>query len=310
MLFREQLSRAFADINNQNDTIADSTGNMDGSTVLGKVSLQEDFRRAYLGMGTGAIGRRNFTPFPLPGWRVVWSGFENIIPFVGEAMSRASLNHSYSGQYRLGWALNSGSGALQPLSLGSYTIRDYLPEYEPTSITVEKTYSPLIGLNITWKSNLRTNLQYDWSKITSLALSNTTVTERFSRGFKFSFNYTVRNFKIPFFPRLQNAVDFTLNTSYLEDTEQKLVLNSDLANALQAGHENIVKQPDDYDFQPGPTTGQSRINGSAIIGYQFSQTIKANFEYTYSRLIPKSTGVYARTDHDIRFNVVVSIRSN
>lgn len=309
-LFRGQLSRAFEDINNQNDVISDSTGNGDGSTVLGKVSLQEDFRRAYLGMGTGALGNRGFTPFPQPGWRVVWSGFENIIPFVGSAMSRATINHSYSGQYRLGWALNPGDGALQPLSLGAYTVQDYLPEYEPTSITVEKKFSPLLGLNITWDSNLRTNLQYDWSKITSLALSNTTVTERFSRGFKFSFSYTVRDFKIPFFSRLENAVDFTLNTSYLEDTEQKLVLNSDLSNALQADHASIVKDTDSYDFQPGPITGQSRVNGSAIIGYQFSQTIKANFEYTYSRLIPKSTGVYARTDHDIRFNVVVSIRSN
>ncbi|WP_310682322.1 cell surface protein SprA [Aliifodinibius sp. S!AR15-10] len=309
-LFHAQLGRAFDDINDQNDIIADSTGNGDGSTVLGKLSLQEDFRKAYLGMGTGAIGKREFTPFPQPGWRVVWSGFENIFPFVGEWMSRASINHSYSGQYRLGWVLNSGSGELQPLSLGAYTIRDYLPEYEPTSITIEKKFSPLVGLNITWDSNLRTNLQYDWSKITSLALSNTTVTERFSRGFKFSFSYTVRDFKIPFFPRIENAVDFTLNTSYLEDTEQKLVLNSDLANALQADHNTIVKDVDSYDFQPGPITGQSRVNGSAIVGYQFSQTIKANFEYTYSRLIPKSTGVYARTDHDIRFNVVVSIRSN
>ncbi|MFH5884969.1 cell surface protein SprA [Halalkalibaculum sp. DA3122] len=309
-LFREQLERAFEDINNQNNIIADSTGNSDGSTVLGKISLQEDFRRAYLGMGTGAVGDRGFTPFPKPGWRVVWSGFENIIPVVGEAMSRATLNHSYSGQYRLGWALNSDEGALQPLSLGAYSIRGYLPEFEPTSITVEKTFSPLVGFNITWNSNLRTNLQYDWSKITSLALSNTTVIERFSRGFQFSFSYTVRNFKIPFLSRLENAVDFTLNTSYLEDTEQKLVLNSDLDNALQADYNNIVKDTDSYDFQPGPVTGQSRINGSAIIGYQFSQTIQANFEYTYSRLIPKSTGVYARTDHDIRFNVVVSIRSN
>lgn len=309
-LFRGQLERAFGDINDQNDIIADSAGNNDGSTVLGKVSLQEDFRKAYLGKAVNAMGRRNFTPFPQPGWSVVWSGMENIIPFLGDYMSRASLNHSYTGLYRLGWAFNSDTGPLQPVNLGVYTIRDSRPEYEPTSITIEKTFRPLIGFNITWLSNLRTSIQYDWSKITSLALSNTTVTERFSRGFKFSFSYTVRDFKIPFFPRIQNAVDFTINTSFLEDTEQKFVLNSDLSGALQTGHENIVKNSSGYDFDPNPVTGQSRINGSFIVGYQFSQTIKANFEYTYSRLIPKSTSVFARTDHDIRFNVVVSIRSS
>lgn len=308
-LFRGQLGRAFEDINDQNDVIADSSGNGNGSTVLGKVTLQEDFRRAYLGAGRGAVGERNFTPFPQPGWQVIWSGFENIFPFVGEFMARASLNHSYSGLYRLGWTFNADTESLQPLSLGAYEVLDTRREFEPTSITVEKRFSPLIGLNITWLSNLRTSVQYDWSKITSMALSNTTVTERFSRGVRFSFSYTVRDFKLPFFPRIRNAVDFTLNASFLEDTEQKFVLNSDLASALQAGHAQIVKDTDIYEFNPNPVTGQSRINGSAVIGYQFSQTIKANFEYTYSRLIPKSSGVFERTDHDLRFNVVVSIRS-
>jgi hypothetical protein len=83
-----------------------------------------------------------------------------------------------------------------------------------------------------------------------------------------------------------------------------------LDNALRSGADTIVRDADLYDFARSFQGGQSRFNGSVIIGYQFSQTINANFEYTYSRLIPKSTGIYPRTDHDLRFNVVVSIRSN
>ena len=306
-LFKRQLGIALDDISAGSDTLSDATGNSDGRSVLGKTTLQQSFREAYLGIGTGTIGDRGFMPFPMPGWKVTWSGFENIIPYAGRFMTRASLQHAYSGRYRLGYSFNADQSNLPPISLGQYTVQNSRPQYEPTTINIEKTFAPLVGLNITWQSDLRTNFQFDYSKLTSLSLSNATVIERLSRGLRFTLIYTIRDFKIPFFPRITNAVDFTLNTSYIEDTETKYVLGSDLDGALENPDAGTA---DELDFSPNFRGGQARINGSAIIGYQFSQVIKANFEYTYNRLIPKSTAVFARTDHDIRFNIVVSIRSS
>jgi len=308
-LFKTQLQRAFDDIVSGSDSLSDNTGNRDGATVLGKESLQEDFREAYLGPTTGVLGKRNFIPFPLPGWRVTWSGVDKIIPFLGNLMTRATVNHGYTGRYRLGWVFNIDQSPLPPNSLGSFTVIDNRPEFEPTSITIEKNFDPLVGVNITWLSNLRTSVQYNWSQISSLALSNTIVTERLSKGVKFSINYTIRDFKIPLFPRIRNAVDFTINGSIIEDLEKKFVLNSDLSNALQGDSDTIVKDPDLYSFSESFRGGQTRFNGSAVVGYQFSQMIKANLEYSYRRLIPKSSGVFERTDHNILFNIVVSIRS-
>ena len=305
-LFRRQLRTAFDDIDPGSSVISDSTGNQDGRSVLGKRSLEEDFRQAYLGIGTGTVGERNFTPFPLPGWRITWTGLEGYVPFLNDYISRASLTHSYRGLYRLGWVFNAEQDLLPSVSLGGYSIQNRRPKYEANTINVEKRFSPLLGINITWDSNLRSNLQYDYSKITSLALSNSTVIERMSRGIRLTFAYTLRNFKLPFLPRIDNAIDFTVNGSYIEDEEKKYILDSDIESALE---KNIRLDPEQYNFSSSFTGGQSRINGSAIVGYQFSQTIQANFEYTYNRLIPKSSNIYARTDHDIRFNIVVSIRS-
>lgn len=308
--FRKQLSTAFADISPGSTLISDSSGNNDGSSVLEKRTMQEDFRQTYLTFSQGALGKRNFTPFPLPGWRVTWTGLENFIPYLGDFMSRASLTHSYSGTYRLGWVFNVDQSLLSDISLGAYSITNRRPEFEPNSINIEKKFSPLLGLNITWQSNLRTNLQYEHSQVTSLALSNSTVIEQVSKGVKLTFAYTVRDFKIPFFPRLENAVDFTINGSYIEDVEEKFQLDSDLDEALSAPPDLIDTNPANADFSGTITGGQTRINLSSIIGYQFSQTIQANFEYNYNRLIPKTSGLYGRTDHDIRFNIVISIRSN
>lgn len=308
--FRRQLQTAFDDINAQNGVISDSTGNNDGRSVLGKESLQEDFRNAYLGIGTGAIGERSFMPFPLPDWRITWSGIETLIPFGEDVMSRASITHNYSGLYQLGWTFNADQNLLPGISLGNYSVQNRRPEYEANTINIEKRFSPLMGLNVTWLSGLRSNIQYEYSKLTSLSLSNTSVIERLSRGLRFSFAYTIRDFKIPLFPRIDNAVDITLNGSFIEDEEKKFVLDSDLDDALEGNLDNLTTDPDQYDFSSSFTGGQSRFNGSAVVGYRFSQTIRANFEYSYSRLIPKSSNVYARTDHDIRFNVVMSIRSD
>lgn len=307
--FRRQLQTAFADIDAQSNVISDSTGNRDGRSVLGKESLQEDFREAYLGVGTGTVGSRNVTPFPLPGWRVTWTGLESFIPFVGDLMTRASVTHSYRGLYRLGWVFNANRDLLPDISLGNYAVRNRRPAYEANTVNIEKRFSPLLGLNVTWDSNLRSNLQYEYSKIASLALSNSTVIERLSRGLRFTFAYTVRDFKVPFFPRIENAVDFTLNGSFIEDEEKKYALDSDIGSVLEGGS-GTGQDVDQYDYSRSFTGGQSRINGSAVVGYQFSQTIQANFEYIYNRLIPKSSNIYARTDHDIRFNIVVSIRSD
>ncbi len=309
-LFRKQLQTAFEDMTVGSDSLTDRTGNNDGETVLGRRTIEDHFRSSYLSFAGGAVGSRNFTPFPLPGWKVTWTGLEKWIPYLGDFMARVSLNHAYSGRYRLGWIFNRDTGPLQPFNLGIYTVTNGRPEFEPNTINIEKRFTPLLGLNINWKSNLRTNIQYEHSKLVSLALSNTTVTERLSRGVRLTLSYTIREFKIPFFPRFDNAVDLTLNGSFIEDTEQKFILDSDIDNVLQSRPEVINRDPDAYDFTQSFTEGQSRVNASAVIGYRFSQTIKANFEYTFNKIIPKSSLVYPRTDHDILFNVIVSIRSS
>ena len=309
-LFRRQLQVAFDDLTAGTDSLTDRTGNRDGRSVLERRTLEDDFRSSYLLLAGSTVGSRDFTPFPLPGWRITWTGLEKWIPYLGGFMARASLNHAYSGSYRLGWVFNADTSPLPSFGLGAYKVSNRRPAFEPNTINIEKRFSPLVGLNLTWKSNLRTNLQYEFSRLTSFALSNTTVTERLSQGVRLTLSYTIRDFNLPFLPRLQNAVDLVFNGSFIEDTQQKYILDSDLDNALQAGPEVINRDPSTYEITRSFTEGQSRINTSAVIGYQFSRTIKANFEYSFSKIIPKSSLVFPRTDHDVLFNVIVNIRSD
>ena len=309
-LFERQLQTAFDDISPNSNTISDDVGNNDGRTVLNRNTLQEDFRRSYLSSADNSFGDRNFTPFPLPNWRVNWTGIEKWIPFIGQHMQTARISHAYTGRYRLGWSLNNNPGPLAPRRIGAYTVSDERAEFEPTSVNIEQRFAPMVQLNVTWQNNLRTQIGYEYSKLTSLALSNSQITERESRGIRMSMAYTIRNFRLPFMKTLNNNVDITLNGNYIEDSEQRYLLDADIERALQDSHDAIIKDPSIYSISPRPPTGQTRFNASAIVGYRFSNTVQANFEYAYGKVLPKSSRTFERTTHDIRFNIRINIRSS
>ena len=179
--------------------------------------------------------------------------------------------------------------------------------YEPNSINVEQRFSPLIQLNVTWQSALRTQISFDRSKTSSLALSSRTVTERTSQGLSTSINYTFKNVTIPLFPKIKNNITLTVNGGYADDTESKYTLSSDIDEVLS--DVDFVPDVSQYDYTDPFVTGQNRINGSVVIGYRFSQTVTSNFEYTYTKVNPKSSAYFPRTNHEIRFNFKISIQS-
>jgi cell surface protein SprA len=307
-LFRRQLQTAFDDITTTSE-IRDT--NEDGRLLLNPVTLQEDFRRSYVMGSQQGRGGLGFTPMPLPNWRVTWSGWEKKIALLDRYITRATLTHAYTGRFRMGWQFNPDFGTeLAPRSVGSYRIFDERPEYQPSSVNVDRQFNPLIGMQLTWRGGLSTDLQFQSSKITSFSLSNTNVVERNSNGLRFTARYSKRGFTLPFFPRLQNTLDLSLTMSYAEDRTLTYRLNQDIQDVLSTPVASLVKDPNIYSPGKPNERGDVRIDIAPLIGYQFSQTVKANFEYRYSQLIPKSTGVFPRTTQDIRFNIIVSIRSN
>ena len=308
-LFDRQLQAAFNDMAANENVISDEIGNGDGRTVLSRITLQEDFREAYLGRGS-STGEKNFTAFPMPNWRLNWTGLESFIPFIGGYMQRASITHAYTGRYRMGWELNNNSDSELSRTVGNYSVNSIRPGFEPNALNVEKRFAPLLQLNVTWENNLRTQVGYETSLITSMALSNVQVTERSSRGINLSFAYTIQNFKMPFFRALSNDVDITLNGNFIDDKEERFLLETDISNALQSSSNQIIRDPSAYTITDPRVSGQARFNGSIVVGYRFSDTFRSNFEYTYTSTNPKSTRTFSRTTHDIRFNIRINIRSN
>jgi cell surface protein SprA len=308
-LFESQLGRAFDDIGT-GSVISDSTGNGDGSIVLNPLSVKNDFVAAYLGQGRRTIGDRGFGAFPLPGWALNWSGIEKYLPFGGGLFTSISLSHKYTGRYRLAWSyFAAGETALPPKILGNYQVLDSQNFYEPTSITIEQNFQPLAQLNVNFKSGIRANVGYNFRKESTMSFANNGVSEKFNRGVKVGGTYTIRRLRIPFFPNLRNSLDLNMQMSYNDDTQQRFLLFDDLNQALAAPPDELIRDVSQFETVVQNPTGQTRFEISTIIGYQLSQSIKANFRYRFELISPKASNTPRRTQADILFNLVMNIRS-
>ncbi len=305
-LFRSQLRHGLNDLPDSGTIIEDSS---DGNIMLGRNSISRDFRSAYLGGFGGTVDTRNYMPFPMPTWRVNWGGWERRIGFLRNYVSRMSLSHNYSSTYRLQWRFNPDAGVEINRSVGDYTVVDERREFEPNSITLTRSFQPLIGANLTFTNGIRATINYNRSRSTSLSLSNSNVSENDSQSITVQIGFSKRGFRLPFFRRFSNTLDLNLNVNYAEDLRKTYAMNSDLADVFRGQPGDIVRDPSFYEPAEPTERGDARLTITPSIGYTFSQTIRANFEYRYFQLMPRSSGVFPRTDQDIMFNIVVTIRS-
>src|SRR5690625_5791460 len=84
-------------------------------------------------------------------------------------------------------------------------------------------------------------------------------------------SYTIRNFRIQIVKTTASNIDLTLNGSVIEDTERNYLLTTDLNEALSTGAGGINRDPDAYRVNAPRLSGQSLINGSAIVGYRLDR---------------------------------------
>ena len=304
-LFRSQLSRAFRDLENGEINQPEP-----GEAILRSGGLNDDFRDAYMMFSGARLGRLDYIAFPMPNWNLNWSGLENHIPFIQDYLSSASINHSYNGRLQMGWRLHQDAGEEVSRNIGNISVNTFRSDYDPSSLNLERRFSPLVGLSLNWTSGLRTNIDYEHSESVSLSFSNNNVREQVSRGIRLSANFSQSGFTLPFLRRFENQIDLGLSFSYFEDMTFTYRLNQDLEGVLGEPLDEIDRDPGAHTPPDPERQGDTRINIQPSIGYQFSQTITVNFEYTYNRLLPESSNVFPRTDQDFRFNVVVNIRSN
>jgi hypothetical protein len=196
---------------------------------------------------------------PRVNWSFHWEGLEKFILFRSFAQ-RVSLDHSYQSDYRRQWNITPDGNEVTQ------------------SQEVTSGFSPLLGLNLTFKNFMKGNFggtfRYNVNYTYDLAPSSQSLTQSTAANYNITVNYSRQGFQIPFFGlSLSNDIDMsftyglTSNASRIYDFSQP-VFNA-TGNPLQ-GLDNTTMEP--------------------RIRYTLSARVTASVYYRYTKVTPGEGG--------------------
>ncbi len=166
----------------------------ESSSISGSISQSKLF---FFKTGGDSI---TTTEIPIPDWSITWSGLEKTKLFENLAQT-VTIENSYTGSKKTSWV----------------DTRDNIKQHDFT-----RNFSPLLGINITWKGGVSSSIRYNWTESGTVSLYPTSSKSRTTqKNAQITASYTMKTgFKIPIpiWPfknkRFKNSTTFSLTFSY------------------------------------------------------------------------------------------------
>ncbi len=252
VLFFKLFHTSLADVNTQFQTLQRNTGD----TRPDEAKLSQAFEQGleafpWLTKLLGSLA-------PRANWSIRWSGLEEL-PLLNSIASRVSLDHSYTSSYRRRWRLAPGGGEVT----------------ESQSVTYG--FSPLVGLNLTFKDFIKGNLgatfRYNTNTTYDLSPSSQNVVETGTQDISVTGTYSRQGFEIPFFG-LALSNDLDINFSY----------------TLSKNLRRLYDFRTDFKADGSPLEGSTRTVMEPRIRYVLSARVTAALYYRYTKIAPDAGG--------------------
>ncbi|WP_300691362.1 cell surface protein SprA [Chryseobacterium sp.] len=162
------------------------------------------FRAAMEGKSVTPMGNPKKSGFPLPNWRITYSGLKNI-PIISGQFTKFDILHAYTATYtatgiqsNVDYHGNAG-GYYQTVDNTGAIIKndgDKINPYTFAQVGYVESFSPLIGVDVTMRNNMQFGLQYNKTRMTVLGLVNQTLTEDANTEYVVRLGYIIRNFRL------------------------------------------------------------------------------------------------------------------
>ncbi len=297
---RAIISQRLAEINENSDgvfTIQDSLSNPNYADGYGPYSqdvLIPAFLAAYRGKNASdyPLGLdKLFRIIPLPNWRINYTGLSKL-PFIKEYITSLNITHSYSSTFTMGSYVTN----LQYMedNNGNANVRDpisgnFMTKYKVPQVSISEDFSPLLGINITWKNNLTNRIDIKRSKSINMSFLNYQMTETKTSEFTFGVGYRYKGLKLPLKNKkgkqvvLKNDLNFKLDFSIRDNVSIIYQLDQNLAE---------------------PTRGVRIISLSPSIDYVVNDRINVRLFFDRRKSIPATTNAFPATNA----NMGVTIR--
>ena len=248
------------------------------SNVLTNETIVADFIRAYLA-GAKAPGSGN-APFPLPSWRINYSGISNW-PLIRRLTTSASLRHSFNGNYSADFRSNLRGGQLDEFGLsGGPSIVYALPSVIVDAARINRVFQPLLGLDLSLKGNVQASFSWNQNHTYSLSTTNNVVSDTRTNEMAMTASYSVTGLQLPFMKnRLNNRINFALALSRSVNNDRSFYVRRAIEAA--AADPTFTAQMALEEPYADVLTKTSRITIVPKIAYTFSNKVSADMYVEY-----------------------------
>ncbi|MCS6991086.1 MAG: cell surface protein SprA [Chitinophagales bacterium] len=212
------------------------------------------FLAAYSGKDPRRIGLGlPFDELPRPNWRITYNGLTKL-PWAKKIWNNVNISHGYTSTLAISSFAQSllfeGDPAAD-LMLPSYidpNSLNFVPFYNIPAVTISEQFSPLIGIDMTWKNSLSTKIEYKKSRNLTFSFLDFQLAESRNEEISLSVGYKFRNVPLPWKVDgkrkfLKNDVNFQFNTSVTDNVTYSQRLDEPVASQPTAGVQTITISP-------------------------------------------------------------------
>ena len=225
-----------------------------------------------------------YNPFhgmiPKPNWKFTYSGLSKVKP-LNKIFTNITLTHGYSGTL----SLDGFTSALNYADESKYgypsfydtTAKSYVPYFVVPNITIQESFSPLVGIDVTLVNKLQAKFIYSKSRTLSLSLSDFQLAETRSTSYTIGAGYSKRGIKLLAGLKLPKILSAS-GGSKLDNT---MTFRFDLKVTNNVSSNSVLDAGTSY-----ATSGSKEISLSPTVDYVLSNRVDLKLYFTRDRIIP------------------------
>ena len=282
------------------------------------------FLAAYTSSGGNSLNIFPTLSRMLPNWTVRYSGLSKL-PWFRDVFKSVNINHSYKSIYAVG-AYQSYSTFMELMGPGLGFISDAttgmpVPSsmYNVSTVSINESFSPLLGIDVTLQNNLTCKLEYKTIRTLNLSMTSVQINESSSHDWVLGMGYTISNFN-PFGPKARKVKSGRKSGTGQNDAQQKQN-SSSRNNRSSSGYNSDLKLRLDLSYRKqaaisrdiasmtsAASSGNTAFKLSFSADYSFSRLLTMSFYYDRQTNTPLLTSSsYPTTTRDFGLSLKFSL---
>ncbi|MCF0203674.1 MAG: cell surface protein SprA, partial [Bacteroidaceae bacterium] len=256
----------------------------------------------------------------LPNWTIRYSGLSQL-PFLSQWFKSVNINHAYKSVYAVG-AYTSYSTFMEYMNGLGFVTDTETGNPRPSSmfnvstVSINESFSPLIGVDMTFYNNLTAKVEYRKTRVLSLSTTSIQLNEASSNDLVIGLAYKINNLKLFSWgqtkrkAKSKNKKDDEANKkNETKNTTSKNGFNNDLNLRLDVSFRDQVSITRDIaTITSTASSGNQATKIAFSAEYMLSRLLSLSFYYDFQKNVPLLTSSsYPTTTQDFGLSIKFSL---